>query len=459
MIESRLPRPEVEIRALVPYERGDLINRIHQSGEFLSSEHTEAGTLVTARVNPALAGELAPYAARSHASPIGGRRADYSSAVTGRAGGRVEPPATIARCWRRGRAASAAASGPARSRWPTRSPTRSTSGRHLLVQAGTGTGKSLGYLAPALVRLAQQPTERIVVATATLALQSQLANNDIPAALDAVEAVAGERPRHAILKGRTNYACLLKVRDSTAQDQGALISAGDLADTIKSAPLSHAGVGPRCRGAGAAGVGRGAGRRAAAWPTATTPRRTPSGPGSRCRSRCASAWARNAARYGDECFVEQSRDDARAADLVVTNHALLAIDAMHGGTALPEHSAVIIDEAHELVARVTGAASAELTPAQVERVGRRALTYLEDEVALELLESADVLRTRPGRDAAGAGRGPGLGVRRRVRDGPERGPDGGQRADRRRGEGRHRTGGRPPPPSRRSSTSPSGWPR
>ena len=87
--------------------------------------------------------------------------------------------------------------------------------------------------------------------------------------------------------------------------------------------------------------------------------------------------------HGDACLVEKSRDEARAADLVVTNHALLAIDAMHGGTALPEHDAVIIDEAHELVARVTGAASAELSPPQVERVGRRALTYLEDEDALE----------------------------------------------------------------------------
>jgi ATP-dependent DNA helicase DinG len=66
---------------------------------------------------------------------------------------------------------------------------------------------------------------------------------------------------------------------------------------------------------------------------------------------------------------------------------------MHGGTALPEHSAAIIDEAHELVSRVTGAASAELSPQIVERVGRRALTFLEDDVALELLESADTLRT------------------------------------------------------------------
>ena len=61
-VEERLPRPGVEVTALVPYERGDLINKIHQFGEFLSTEHTDAGTLVVARVNANLAGELAPYA-------------------------------------------------------------------------------------------------------------------------------------------------------------------------------------------------------------------------------------------------------------------------------------------------------------------------------------------------------------------------------------------------------------
>ena len=265
------------------------------------------------------------------------------------------------------------------------------SGRHLLVQAGTGTGKSLGYLAPALVRLTQQPGERIVVATATLALQSQLANADIPAALDAVEAVVGERPRHAILKGRTNYACLLKVRDGSAQDQGSLISADDLAETIKAAPLAtpESVLGAevlalREWAEEQAGSGGLADRDDApshterAWQQVSVPVRECLTP-----QRCP---------YGDACLVEASRDAARAADLVVTNHALLAIDAMHGGTALPEHTAVVIDEAHELVGRVTGAASAELTPALVERVARRALTYLDDEDALALLESADTLR-------------------------------------------------------------------
>jgi GTP-binding protein HflX len=59
--ETLLPRPEIEIRALIPYERGDLVNRIHQTGEFLSTEHLAAGTLLLARVSPSLAAELAPY--------------------------------------------------------------------------------------------------------------------------------------------------------------------------------------------------------------------------------------------------------------------------------------------------------------------------------------------------------------------------------------------------------------
>ena len=107
-------------------------------------------------------------------------------------------------------------------------------GTHLLVQAGTGTGKSLGYLVPALSWLTRHPGERIVVATATLALQSQLADKDIPVALDAVERVTGDRPVPAILKGRTNYACLLRVRDSASAHQGTLLSAAELAGTIPS---------------------------------------------------------------------------------------------------------------------------------------------------------------------------------------------------------------------------------
>ena len=265
------------------------------------------------------------------------------------------------------------------------------SGRHLLVQAGTGTGKSLGYLAPALVRLARS-RERIVIATATLALQSQLADQDIPAALEAVHRVTGKRPRHAVLKGRTNYACLLRVREGSDGDQSTLISAADLLQTVttssRSTPESALGaevVSLREWAEAQASSGGVADRDDApthtdrGWQQVSIPVRECLGV-----QRCP---------FGDACFVEKSREVARAADLVVTNHALLAIDAMHGGTALPEHQAVIVDEAHELVARVTGAASAELGPAQVERVARRALTHVDDAVGLELLEAADALRT------------------------------------------------------------------
>jgi ATP-dependent DNA helicase DinG len=265
-------------------------------------------------------------------------------------------------------------------------------GEHLLVQAGTGTGKSLGYLAPVLLALTTGRHERIVVATATLALQAQLANADIPAALAAVEEVTRQRPSTAVLKGRTNYACLLKVRDHTGGDQGALISAADLSVAAvggsgPSTPESALGAevlalrewaeaeleadGVADRDGAPSHTERG-------WQQVSIPVRECLGV-----QRCP---------QGDHCFVEKSRDRARSAELVVTNHALLAIDAMHGGTALPEHDAVIIDEAHELVARVTGAASNELSPQQVERVARRAIPYVnDDELALEFVDAADTL--------------------------------------------------------------------
>lgn len=87
-----------------------------------------------------------------------------------------------------------------------------TDGAHLLVQAGTGTGKSLGYLVPALV-WAMESAQTVLVATATLALQAQLTKKDIPVAAKAVAAVLGREPRTEVLKGRSNYACLLRVRD------------------------------------------------------------------------------------------------------------------------------------------------------------------------------------------------------------------------------------------------------
>lgn len=253
---------------------------------------------------------------------------------------------------------------------------------HLLVQAGTGTGKSLGYLAPALARLTEDDERRVIVATATLALQAQLASKDIPAALDATQEVTGKRPTAAVLKGRTNYACLYRARQgSETTGQGALVGAADLAEEAPSELGRQVlelreWVEEEREAGGLADRDDAPPHTALGWAQVSIPTRECLGVA--------------ACPFGQECFVEASRDQARKAQLVVTNHALLAINAMHGQTALPEHEAVIIDEAHELTARITNAAANELSPALVERVAKRALTWLDDDLGVDFLEQADV---------------------------------------------------------------------
>ncbi len=265
-----------------------------------------------------------------------------------------------------------------------------TSGGHLLVQAGTGTGKSLGYLAPALDYLTDHPTERVVIATATLALQAQLAGTDIPAAVKAAERVTKRTIAHAILKGRSNYVCLHRIRDGAGAEQDSLLGGEALADTLRASGGDAASV----LGAEVVALREWAEEQASEGGLADrddAPSHTPA------------AWAQVSVPvreclgatncpYGAECFVERSREEARGAQLIVTNHAMLAIDAMHGGTALPEHARLVIDEAHELVARVTGAASHELSPQQLERVAKRCLSWLDDDLGLEFLELSDALR-------------------------------------------------------------------
>ena len=274
-------------------------------------------------------------------------------------------------------------------------------GEHLLVQAGTGTGKSLGYLAPALAHLADHPDHRVVIATATLALQAQLANRDIPAAVAACREVTGRTISHAVLKGRSNYACLHRVRDGSGlEQQGTLLGGAELVEAVAASGADATSVlgaqvvalrewaEAEAAGGGLADRDDAPSHSPAAWAQVSVPVRECLGV-----SNCP---------FGAECLVEKSREKARSSQVVVTNHALLAIDALHGGSVLPEHQLVVIDEAHELVARVTGAASHELSPQGVERVARRCLPWLTDETGAALLDAADVLTealdaTEPGR--------------------------------------------------------------
>ncbi|MFI2661609.1 ATP-dependent DNA helicase [Micromonospora carbonacea] len=257
------------------------------------------------------------------------------------------------------------------------------SGEHLLVQAGTGTGKSLGYLAPALT--VDGP---VVVSTATLALQSQLVEHDLPRLAEAVEPVLGRRPTFAVLKGRHHYLCLARLDNSTEDEP---------TDTLFDA------VEPRSGGGGGRWLGE-AGRlgkqierlRDWAMETDTGDRdeldpgvddlawRLVSMPARECvgASRCP---------FGAECFAEASRARAREADIVVTNHSLLAVDMIAGRHIVPPHKLLIVDEAHELADRVSSAAQAELVPELIDRSTRRARPLLRPEVAERLTEAGDAL--------------------------------------------------------------------
>ncbi|QGN46610.1 ATP-dependent DNA helicase [Micromonospora sp. WMMD558] len=251
---------------------------------------------------------------------------------------------------------------------------------HLLVQAGTGTGKSLAYLAPALT--VDGP---VVISTATLALQSQLVDHDLPRLADAVEPLLGRRPTFAVLKGRHHYLCLARLDSSTEEDPG---------DTLFDAPRPAGGT----KWLGEAGrLGKQV-QRLRDWAEKTdTGDRDELDPGVDDQAwRLVSMPAREcvgAARcpFGAECFAEASRARAREADVVVTNHSLLAVDMLAGRQIVPPHKLLVVDEAHELADRVSSAAQAELVPELIDRSTRRARPLLRPETADALTAAGDAL--------------------------------------------------------------------
>jgi ATP-dependent DNA helicase DinG len=261
--------------------------------------------------------------------------------------------------------------------------------RHLVVQAGTGTGKSLAYLVPALLH-----DQRVVVATATLALQHQLVERDIPRL---VEAVAKAYPEvdtsYAVLKGRSNYACLHRIREGVPdEEQAALVDVPQ--STLGKKVLELRAWAERETESGGTGERDRAPRHTdREWRQVSVSHRDCLG-----AARCP---------FGEECFVELAREDAHRSHLVVTNHSLLAIDAIEGVPMIPDYDVVVIDEAHEVVSRVTQAATDELLASDVDRAARRSRRYVEsgdDDLspADDLADAGDALgaaiaECRPGR--------------------------------------------------------------
>lgn len=246
------------------------------------------------------------------------------------------------------------------------------SGEHLLVQAGTGTGKSLGYLVPA-VHHAVHSGERVIVSTATLALQRQIMTRDLPLVADTLAPHLPRAPRLALLKGWHNYACLHKIAGGYPPDD-----AGTLFDLPRSEgptePLSGSAddVADAPSGLGQQIV------RVREWAADTeSGDRDDLVPGVPDRvwrqvSVTALECLGQKCPLIEECYPERARGTAREADVVVTNHAMLGIAATGSPNVLPEHSVIVADEAHELPDRVTSAATAEMSVASIEHAARQA---------------------------------------------------------------------------------------
>jgi ATP-dependent DNA helicase DinG len=263
------------------------------------------------------------------------------------------------------------------------------SGEHLLVQAGTGTGKSLAYLTPAL--LVDGP---VVISTATLALQSQLIDHDLPRLAEAVEPVLGRHPSFALLKGRHHYLCLAKLENSTEEEPADALF--DSEPGRKTVWLGEAGrLGKQMQRLRDWAMETETGDRDeldpgvddTAWRQVSMPARECVG-----ASRCA---------YGAECFAEASRARAREADIVVTNHSLLAFDMLAGRHIVPPHSLLIIDEAHELADRVSAATQAEINPDLVDRSARRARSLIRPQTYERLIEAGDAIAAGLGQSLPG----------------------------------------------------------
>lgn len=227
-----------------------------------------------------------------------------------------------------------------------------TNRHHLMVQAGTGTGKSLAYLVPGIVH-----GRKVLVATATLALQRQLIDRDLPAVVPALEKELGRSITYAIYKGVGNYVCLQKMNsDDVDADSELILEVSSLEKDAK---------------------------RLIDWA------KTPGVSGDRDDAPEVDrrVWAANSVsgrecvgaeicEFGSTCFAVKAKAKAQTADIVVTNHTLLAIEIVDSHKILPERDCVILDEAHEFMDRATQAVTEELTSNRVLRAAAMARKFM-----------------------------------------------------------------------------------
>ena len=254
-------------------------------------------------------------------------------------------------------------------------------GRHLAVQAGTGTGKTLAYLVPAVLS-----GRRTIVATATKALQDQLAKKDLPF----LDMALTRSFSWAVLKGRANYVCLQRIAELASNDvQLGLDGLAERAPAEELAALaawaadtttgdrSDLDVEPSER----------------AWAAVSTSSRECPG-----AVRCP---------RGGECFAERARADAADADIVVTNLHLYGLDLATGGSVLPDHDLVVIDEAHQLEDVISATAGVELSGGRLVSLARMVKGVVAEDALVSDVDGAaavlaEALRPRRNRRLTGA---------------------------------------------------------
>ncbi|MCY4068179.1 MAG: ATP-dependent DNA helicase [Acidimicrobiaceae bacterium] len=248
-------------------------------------------------------------------------------------------------------------------------------GRHLVVAAGTGVGKSMAYLAPLAAN-----GKKAVVATATKALQDQLMNKDLPFLAEAL----GVPLKFAVLKGRSNYVCRKKLADIAGETGGGglqqqLIAAESAAEAARVreeitklvAWSDTTGDGDR------AGLGFEPSVRA--WEAVSVSGRECPG-----AANCPA---------GSECFAEQARDRAAESDVLVVNHHLYCLHVFTDADILPSHDAAVFDEAHTLEDIAAGAAGVSITGGRFRHAARAVRAAVRrSETASGLEEAGLILR-------------------------------------------------------------------
>ena len=211
-------------------------------------------------------------------------------------------------------------------------------GNHLVVEGGTGVGKSMAYLLPAAIFAASQG-QRVVISTNTINLQEQLIRKDIPAVVEVLEGAGLVQPglvQAALLKGRANYLCLRRWNYLAHAENPSVDDARLLGKT--SVWLQDTTTGDRNE------INL-SGRDAFTWSKVSAGDK---------------GWCPGL-REGGACFLRSARDRAEQAHIVVVNHALLLADLVRGGSLIPDYQYLVIDEAHNLEEEATRQLGFEIT--------------------------------------------------------------------------------------------------